>query len=213
MFWSKSDEKIVSAKYDLILPLKEKNTIKIGGWNQYRTKDFTSRNLGFSQYKPNGNSFNSSILLLPADEIFSMDNMGLLSNGQGGFKLDESTKVDDNYDANSFLNAFYTMVDYKFGDWRFVGGLRLESYTQNFNYVEFGSNLNKKIDTTVIDLLPSVNVIYNLNKKMKVRGSVSQTVSRPEFRELAPFNFYNFILDNITSGNPYLKRTKIKIKA
>jgi outer membrane receptor protein involved in Fe transport len=61
----------------------------------------------------------------------------------------------------------------------------------------------------VIDLLPSVNIIYNFNKKMKLRGSISQTVSRPEFRELAPFNFYNFILDNITSGNPYLKRTKI----
>ena len=209
MFWSKSNEKIISAKYDLTLPLKEKNTIKIGGWNQYRTKDFTSRNLGFSQYKPNGSSFNSNILLLPADEIFSVDNMGLLSNGQGGFKLDEATKVDDSYNANSLLNAFYTMIDYKIGNWRFAGGTRLESYTQNFNYVEFGSNLDKKIDTTVIDLLPSVNVIYNLNKKMKIRGSVSQTVSRPEFRELAPFNFYNFILDNITSGNPYLKRTKI----
>jgi TonB-dependent receptor len=135
--------------------------------------------------------------------------MGLLSNGQGGFKIDESTKVDDSYNANSFLNAFYTMVDYKVGDWRFAGGARLESYTQNFNYIEFGSNLDKKIDTTVVDLLPSVNVIYNLNNKMKIRGGVSQTVSRPEFRELAPFNFYNFILDNITSGNPYLKRTKI----
>ena len=209
MFWSKSNEKIISAKYDLIIPVKEKNSIKIGGWNQYRSKDFSSRNLGFSQYKPNGSTFNSSLLLLPADEIFSVDNMGLLSNGQGGFKIDESTKVDDSYNANSFLNAFYTMVDYKVGDWRFAGGVRLESYTQNFNYIEFGSNLDKKIDTTVVDLLPSVNVIYNLNNKMKIRGGVSQTVSRPEFRELAPFNFYNFILDNITSGNPYLKRTKI----
>jgi len=209
MFWSKSDEKIVSAKYDLTLPLKDKNIIKIGGWNQYRTKNFTSRNLGFSQYKPNGSTFNSSILLLPADELFSVNNMGILSNGQGGFKLDEATKVDDSYNANSFLSSFYTMVDYKLGEWRLTGGLRLESYTQNFNYIEFGSNQDKNIDTTVIDLLPSVNVICNLNKKMKIRGSVSQTVSRPEFRELAPFNFYNFILDNITSGNPYLKRTKI----
>jgi TonB-dependent receptor len=142
-------------------------------------------------------------------QIFSIENMGLLSNGQGGFKLDEATKVDDSYNANSLLNSFYTMVDYKLDKWRFTGGVRLESYNQNFNYIEFGSNLNRNIDTTVIDLLPSVNVIYNFNKKMKLRGSISQTVSRPEFRELAPFNFYNFILDNITSGNPYLKRTKI----
>jgi TonB-dependent receptor len=209
MFWSESDEKIISARYDLTIPFKEVNSIKIGGWNQFRMKDPQSRNFGFSQYKPNGSTFNSNLLLLPMDQIFSIENMGLLSNGQGGFKLDEATKVDDSYNANSLLNSFYTMVDYKLDKWRFTGGIRLESYNQNFNYIEFGSNLNRNIDTTVIDLLPSVNIIYNFNKKMKLRGSISQTVSRPEFRELAPFNFYNFILDNITSGNPYLKRTKI----
>ena len=209
MFWSESDEKIISARYDLTIPFKDVNSIKIGGWNQFRMKDFQSRNFGFSQYKPNGSTFNSNLLLLPMDQIFSIENMGLLSNGQGGFKLDEATKVDDSYNANSLLNSFYTMVDYKLDKWRFTGGVRLESYNQNFNYIEFGSNLNRNIDTTVIDLLPSVNIIYNFNKKMKLRGSISQTVSRPEFRELAPFNFYNFILDNITSGNPYLKRTKI----
>ena len=209
MFWSESDEKIISARYDLTIPFKDVNSIKIGGWNQFRMKDFQSRNFGFSQYKPNGSTFNSNLLLLPMDQIFSIENTGLLSNGQGGFKLDEATKVDDSYNANSLLNSFYTMVDYKLDKWRFTGGVRLESYNQNFNYIEFGSNLNRNIDTTVIDLLPSVNIIYNFNKKMKLRGSISQTVSRPEFRELAPFNFYNFILDNITSGNPYLKRTKI----
>lgn len=209
MFWSESDEKIVSTKYDLTIPFKEVNTIKIGGWNQFRIKDFKSRNFGFSQYKPNGSTFNSELLLLPADQIFSIENMGILSNGQGGFKLDEATKVDDSYNANSLLNSFYGMVDYKLNKWRMVGGVRLESYNQNFNYIEFGSNLNRSIDTTVVDLLPSVNIMYNFNKKMKLRASISQTVSRPEFRELAPFNFYNFILDNITSGNPNLLRTKI----
>jgi outer membrane receptor protein involved in Fe transport len=34
-------------------------------------------------------------------------------------------------------------------------------------------------------------------------------VSRPEFRELAPFAFYNFVQDNILSGNPLLKRAII----
>jgi outer membrane receptor protein involved in Fe transport len=44
---------------------------------------------------------------------------------------------------------------------------------------------------------------------MKVRGSYYRTVSRPEFRELAPFSFYNFVIDNIVSGNPNLKRATI----
>jgi TonB-dependent receptor len=212
MFWSKSKENIVSANYDYSLPInfgKIENNIKVGGWHQFRSRDFQSRNLGFSQYKPNGSSFDSQLLLLGPDEIFSQQNMGLLSNGQGGFKLEESTKVNDSYSASSFLNAGFLMTDTKIGKLRIVGGLRVESYNQKFNYIEFGSNLEKRIDTTVVDLLPSVNLIYSLNDKMKIRGSYYRTVSRPEFRELAPFNFYNFVLDNITSGNPNLKRATI----
>jgi TonB-dependent receptor len=213
MFWSKSSEKIYSANYDWSIPFtfnKIENEFKIGGWHQYRTRDFSSRNLGFSQYKPTGSTFNSNLLLLGPDEIFSQENMGLLSNGQGGFKLDEATNVDDSYQANSFLNAAFAMTDTKIGEkFRIIGGLRIESYNQQFNYIEFGSNENKHIDTTVVDFLPSVNIVYSLNKKMKVRGSYYRTVSRPEFRELAPFSFYNFVIDNIVSGNPNLKRATI----
>jgi hypothetical protein len=96
MFWSKSSEKIYSANYDWSIPFtfnKIENEFKIGGWHQYRTRDFSSRNLGFSQYKPTGSTFNSNLLLLGPDEIFSQQNMGLLENGQGGFKLDEATNV------------------------------------------------------------------------------------------------------------------------
>ena len=212
MFWSKSKENIVSANYDYSIPVKFgkiDNNIKLGGWHQFRSRDFQSRNLGFSQYKPSGSSFDSQLLLLGPDEIFSQQNMGLLSNGQGGFKLEESTKVNDSYTASSFLNAGFLMTDTKIGKLRIVGGLRVESYNQKFNYIEFGSNLEKRIDTTVVDLLPSVNLIYSLSDKIKIRGSYYRTVSRPEFRELAPFNFYNFVLDNITSGNPNLKRATI----
>ena len=212
MFWSKSKENIISANYDYSIPVKFgkiENEIKFGGWHQFRDREFTSRNLGFSQYKPNGSSFDSQLLLLDPNDIFSQQNMGLLSNGQGGFKLEEATKVSDNYSASSFLNAGFLMTDSKIGKLRIVGGLRVESYNQKFNYIEFGSNLEKRVDTTVVDLLPSINIIYSLSDKMKVRTSYYRTVSRPEFRELAPFNFYNFVIDNITSGNPNLKRATI----
>jgi outer membrane receptor protein involved in Fe transport len=44
---------------------------------------------------------------------------------------------------------------------------------------------------------------------MNVRLSYYKTLSRPEFRELAPFAFYNFAMDNILSGNTNLKRALI----
>ena len=123
--------------------------------------------------------------------------------------MDEATNVDDSYNAQSFLNTGYILGDLKFGKLKTVGGIRVESYNQKFNYIEFGSNLDKTIDTTVIDFLPSLNIIYDITPKFRFRTAFSQTVSRPEFRELAPFNFYNFVQDNIISGNPELLRTKI----
>ena len=40
--------------------------------------------------------------------------------------------------------------------------------------------------------LPSINVSYTLSKKTTLRGAYGKTVNRPEFRELAPFSFYDF---------------------
>lgn len=212
MFWSKSNEQIYSSIYDFTLPIKIgklENELKFGGWHQFRQKDFTSRNFGFSQYKPTGSSFDSQLLLQSPDEIFSPQNMGLLNNGLGGFKLDEATNVDDSYWASSLLNAGFLMTDSKIGKFRFIVGTRIESYNQKFNYIEFGTNREQNIDTTIIDILPSVNLIWSFTDKMKLRASYFKTVSRPEFRELAPFSFYNFILDNIVSGNPNLQRATI----
>jgi outer membrane receptor protein involved in Fe transport len=108
------------------------------------------------------------------------------------------------------LNAGFLQID---GNWkqklRLNGGLRVESYRQSFNYVEFGSNNDTSIVSTVVDLLPSANLIVSLTPRMNVRASSYRTVSRPEFRELAPFTFYNFVIDNIISGDPNLKRATI----
>lgn len=213
MFWSSSSENIYNSRVDGSYKIdigKSNHELKAGSWLQYRNRQFTSRNLGFSQYRPNGSYFNSELLLSESDEIFSVENMGLLPDGTGGFKLEESTRVDDSYQAYSLLNAGYLMIDSKINDKiRINGGFRVESYDQNFKYIEDGSFVEKVIDTTVVDFLPSVNIIYSPNDKYKIRASYYKTVSRPEFRELAPFSFYNFINDNIISGDPYLKRSTI----
>lgn len=213
MFWSKTNERIYSAKYDLTIPVKIKKSqldFKVGGMQQFRNRDFSVRNLGFSKYKASGIAFDNELLLLPEDQIFNASNLGVMSNGKGGFKLEEATKVSDSYQASSLLHAGYAMFDYHLKQkLRFVGGLRVEAYKQQFSYVEAGSNLEKNIDTTVVDLLPSLNAIYSLNPKTNLRLSYYKTLSRPEFRELAPFAFYNFAMDNILSGNTQLKRALI----
>jgi hypothetical protein len=182
MFWANSTEQTVSLKYDYSLPWsndKIKTEWKFGGMHQIRDRIFESRNFGFSQYKPTGSSFNSSLLLLPADQIFAPENLGLLENGQGGFKLDEASNVDDSYQASAFLNAGFAMGDVKLGNKiRCVGGARLESYNQKFSYIEFGSNLQKNIDSTVIDVLPSINMIWSLTERILERPTTKRYQGR-----------------------------------
>lgn len=213
MFWSDTKERLYSAKYDVVIPWNTehvKTEFKVGGMQQFRDRDFSARNMGFSRYKGTGVPFDNNLLLLPEDQIFAPEHLGQMDNGLGGFKLEEATKVSDSYQASSMLHAGFLMFDTKIIEkFRFVGGARLESYNQKFAYTEFGSNIDRRIDTTVVDILPSLNFIYTLNKKMNIRLSYYKTVSRPEFRELAPFAFYNFTLDNILSGNPELKRALI----
>jgi TonB-dependent receptor len=54
-----------------------------------------------------------------------------------------------------------------------------------------------------------VNVIYALTSRQNLRISYSRTVSRPDFRELSPFDFNNVLGGFVTQGNPNLLRATI----
>jgi TonB-dependent receptor len=92
-----------------------------------------------------------------------------------------------------------------------VGGARFEHSDIELNTFVLNTQLcgsasvcpqtfSKKND----DVLPGVNLIYNPAKDMNVRLSWSQTVSRPELRELSPSEFPAQRGDRATQGNPDL---------
>ena len=60
------------------------------------------------------------------------------------------------------------------------------------------------------DLLPSLAFIINTTAKTQVRLSASQTVARPQFREIAPYTYIEFHGGQRSIGNIYLKTTEIK---
>jgi TonB-dependent receptor len=57
--------------------------------------------------------------------------------------------------------------------------------------------------------LPGVNVIYAITPKQNLRFAYSKTISRPDFRELSPFDFVNVLGGFSFAGNPNLQRAKI----
>lgn len=203
-FFSTQNDKIYNAGLDISRPLnikKFKNEIKFGGYAQYRDRDFKARQLGYS-YAPGKTP---DLNTLPIDQIFAQENIS-----SDGLVMKELTKATDAYTASSNLFAAYLRFDSKITNkLKAVWGARLESYNQKLNTFKTGDDAPFILDSTVVDILPSINLVYSLNTKTNLRASYSQTVSRPEFRELASFSFFDFNDNLLVEGNSDLKRTKI----
>jgi hypothetical protein len=221
MFFSENKESSVNGRLDLAYATdlfgKFKSEFKIGVYSQVRNRKFAARQLGYTKYGVMGGNiqFDESLLYLPEDEIFAAQNMGLIepaangNPGKGGFKLTDGTKPSDQYDAQSVLNAAYLQLDNRFGKrFRFIYGVRAEHFQQELTSLK--DDLSElKISTKKLDILPSINAIFEANKRTNIRLSYSQTLNRPEYRELAPFAFYDFTTNFVVSGNDSLKRALI----
>ncbi|TGN10874.1 TonB-dependent receptor domain-containing protein [Leptospira ilyithenensis] len=59
------------------------------------------------------------------------------------------------------------------------------------------------------DRLPSANFVYEVHKDMNLRLGYTQTITRPDLRELSPFGFTPYFGADRIFGNPNLNRTYI----
>jgi TonB-dependent receptor len=108
------------------------------------------------------------------------------------------------YTGTALLNAGYVMLDNKFSDKvRLTWGLRLENYDQELKAAGKPDIILKNLD-----LLPSFVLTYSLNNKTNLRAAASQSVNRPEFRELATYRQYDYENQFIIQGNDLLTRSK-----
>jgi hypothetical protein len=212
MFFSENKETISGLKYDFSKKFNIGedlvNEIKIGSSIQSRKRNFFARQLQYNTLTLGGN-FDYSLLALPNSSIFSTANMGVISPGKNGFTLFDFTKYTDSYNAGSKLDAGYIMLDNRYKSFRLVWGVRIEKYLQTID-----SRLTEteylSLNNQQTDILPSANFIFSINKKQNFRLSYSKTLNRPEFRELAPFGFYDFTTQFFTQGNPDLKIASIQ---
>ena len=220
-FSSKNNESIYSAKVDVSRKFSFTNKIameiKGGFFNQLRDRVFDARQVGYVPFSGvvdglsyNSNTFQSSINFLDDANIFNSENMGIISTSPrvSGLTLFDGTKQNDFYNASSKLNAGYLMLDNSFGIFRLIWGLRVEGYSQILNS-KFDNGNPAIINSSQTDYLPSANLIVGITKKQNIRLSFSKTLNRPEFRELAPFLFYDPATGRNTQGTPSLKIAKI----
>ena len=185
---------------DLTLKVKQQ-TIKAGYMIQVKDRLYDAQL--FAIYMPVDNA---ALRAQDAASAFRPENFGNGSDNKFGFNAIQNRNF--RYLANTILNAGYLQFDNKITDGiRVVWGLRVEDFDQLVGSV-------KKWDprhtySKVTDYLPGVNATFKVGQKSNLRATVSQTVIRPELRELSALNIYDFELNASVSGNPSLKRTKI----
>lgn len=126
---------------------------------------------------------------------------------RNGWRLNEGTRLIDSYTAYNLLYAGYSQVELPINRLNIIGGVRVEYNLQELNAADDTGPITVK--NPITSILPSLNIGYNLNEESIFRVAYSRTINRPEFREIAPFLFYDFINEAGRLGNPSLKTATI----
>ena len=150
-------------------------------------------------------SMDDDMRALPPDVLFGgqftqpdSTVLSLRSLAQGG-----------SYTANDYLGAGYGMLDGFISDrWRFTGGAR---YEFSLAKVHALSTLNERSRARRVfnDVLPSLALTYIPSTRQNLRFSLTRTLARPEYRELAALRTRDVLGGVDVRGNPDLVRTLI----
>jgi hypothetical protein len=187
--------------------LRSATQLKFGASFVDRTRDFSSRRFRFipvTLTKDGPSLFNPS---LAPEELYTNANVGT------AFRFNEETRPVDAYDGNYTTTSVYGMVDTAItSSSRLIAGARVERFKQEVNTFDpFGLFVRKiSASNNNTDIFPGVNLVQSLGPNMNLRAGYSATVNRPEFRELAEFEFTDVVGSRAVRGNPNLRRALIQ---
>jgi hypothetical protein len=180
------------------LPLQ----VRFGPSYVRRTRDFTSRRFRFIPTNTRPVDLTRS-----PEAILAAENVGV------DFRFNEDTRPTDAYDAIAETTAFYGMTDLSWSSrMRVVAGARVERFDLTVNTFDpfglFVDRITAILQNT--DVFPAVNLVHAFRPNTNLRLGYSQTVNRPEFRELAAFEFTDIVGNKAVRGNPDLTRALVR---
>lgn len=204
-FFSGQVEKLRGAGFDYTQPFTGREDgpkLKLGGLAQFKVRDFYARRFRYTYLRRKGQL---DWLTTPPNRILNDDTIGTFA------EIEENTRATDRYQAGQEIYGTYLMSDLPIGRLRLIGGTRLE-YTnlRVYSRNDFEAGSPQTIDGyRSTDLLPALAAVYKLTDAMNLRVSATQTIARPQFREVARFDYADFFNAQQATGNPDLKRAKI----
>ena len=200
-FYGKLNESAVTGSANLTHKFvfgsdKRELEVKAGVFYEKKDRDFTGRNLGY--VRSSSSDFSGQLLNGTIGNLFQTQNI----NTSTGIKIDEQTNPSDSYTAKNTLLAYYASVNVPLTrKFNAIVGLRVEDNTQSLNSRELNGT-PVVVTYPIVTPLPSVNLTYNFTERSLLRAAYGRTINRPEFRELAPFAFYDFDYNFVYKGNP-----------
>ncbi len=206
-FYGELNDQNYSGNFDLgfqIFENPELPKIKVGYLHDNKDRDFTARTFGFRNIAGGNFQYEDSVLQGPVENIFVDQNIN-----SKFIQVSEITKPSDSYTSGQLINAGYIMADATvFQRLKIAVGARYENSNQKLTSLSNNGD-SIDVDANYDDILPSLNLTYIINDWINLRGAYSITLARPEFRELAPFTYFDFIDNELIQGNPDLKRTLV----
>ena len=207
-------------------PFKNGNKLRFGAKVIRKTKD---KEVDFYEYTPlDEDAFMENSLkniVDQSDKHFMPDaryRTGMYASKEYAGALDlnnpslfEKAQVQEelagNFEARETVSSGYIRFDQRVTDRvELMSGLRIENtdlaYTgRTYDADEDVTGKTGRQHNSYINFLPSLLVKWNVNEDFKVRGSFTQTLSRPKYSALVPSVNIKRSDNEITVGNPGLK--------
>lgn len=151
-------------------------------WNQYQRIDYLFSDANF------------------ADGLLTVQEITPNNAGESAYKADLRVKA-----------AYLQLEGEILPAWRASLGLRYEDATQAVHPFDIfsGERVAGVAPLKNDNLLPALTVIWNFADNRQLRLGASRTLARPQFRELAPQQYYDPDNDRLFAGNPYLVDSKL----
>lgn len=191
-------------------------TVPYGVWSDLEAKFHTGANVVFKRRNSEARRFSYSVstneydvLSAPRDELFVDENIG----PDEPFSLGETTRDTDAYTGLQDVLATYLMTDLPITSaFKTNLGARLEysrQIVETFSPTQ-PDDIVDRAEIETVDVMPAVNLTYEFTDQMQVRAGASQTVNRPNFRELSSAISETVVGGDVLRGNPELERATIR---
>ena len=172
--------------------------LELGVAGRTRDRDFDARRFRWE--------FEGGSAITSLDSALNAGSVVGRADGPDQFALTEIVEPGDDYTADDETKSAFAMFTLPLGDLEAVVGARVEDYRLSLQ--TGGGDVDAGFAST--DVLPALNLTWALTDQMNLRAAASETLDRPEFRELAPFQFTEAASLRQINGNPQLEQAEIR---